>query len=173
MKLTTKQQSQLAIYSPLAEGLSTQIQRVLDAKMTSASLTLFETGVRPNPYVQVGLPDAGGNLTLEVMSNTFLETKLTEWQVSQLISNGWKAPDESNPNFWMVVGSEDTLEAAKILVYAMHLVFGLRPETWFSFGTAPLDVAMNQSGLFWTRKGNTGVVCLPGQNRALTVEGTS
>jgi hypothetical protein len=139
--------------------------------MTSAGLTLFGTDVRPYPYVQVGMPDADGKLTLEVMSNTFLETKLTEWQISQLISSGWKAPDENNPNFYMVVGSDDTVEVARILVYAMHLVFGLKPESWFGFGTAPLEEAMNQSGLFWTMKGRTGVVCLPGQNKESTIEG--
>jgi hypothetical protein len=172
MKLNAKQQSQIAIYSPLAEGLSIQIQRVLDGKMTSAGLTLLETGVRPHPYVQVGLPDENGRLTLEVISNTFLETKLTDWQIGQLMSNGWKAPDEGNPNFWMVTDSQDTTEMSKVMVYAMHLVFGLRPDTWFTFGTAPLDEAMNNSGLFWHMKGKTGVVCLPGQNMEYTLEGS-
>jgi hypothetical protein len=171
LKLSTKQLSEISIYSPLAEGLSLQIQNVISGKATSAGVSFLETGFKPYPYVQVGLPDARGQLTLEVISNTFLETKLTEWQVSQLVTAGWKAPDETNPNFWMVVSPEDTLELAKVLIYAVHLVFGMKPNTWFSFGTAPIEVAMNNSGLFWRRKGATGVVCLPGQNPDETLEG--
>jgi hypothetical protein len=107
-----------------------------------------------------------------VVSNTFLETKLTEWQVSQLIGTGWKAPDKTNPNFWRVVTPDDTLELAKVLIYAVHLVFGIKPDTWFSFGTAPSEVAMNNSGLFWRSRGAAGVVCLPGQNKEMTLEGS-
>jgi len=111
-----------------------------------------------------------GHLTPEVISNTFLETKLTQFQVAQLIEIGWNGPYKSNPNFWMVVDSQDTLEVAKAMFYAAHLAFGIRPETWFSFGTAPLDEAMNDSGLFWRMKGKSGVVCLPGENSELATE---
>lgn len=170
MKLSTKQLSEISIYSPLAEGLSLQIQNVISGKATSAGVTFLGTGFKPYPYVQVGLPDARGQLTLEVISNTFLDTKLTQWQVSQLIAAGWNAPDKTNPNFWMVVNPQDTFELAKVFIYAVHLVFGLTPGTWFTFGTAPLEVAMNNSGLFWRKRGATGVVCLPGQNKEFVLE---
>ena len=173
MKLTSKQETEISIYSPLTEGLSIQIQGVLDGKNTSAGVNLLSSSVKSYPYVQVGLPNSQGQLTLEAMSNTFLETKLTDWQVAQLTEVGWNAPDESNPNFWMVADSQDTHELAKVMVYALHLVFGLRPDTWFSFGTGPLDEAINHSGLFWRMKGKTAVVCLPGQNKGATLEGSS
>jgi len=71
----------------------------------------------------------------------------------------------------MVTDSQDTNQISKVMVYAMHLVFGLRPDTWFTFGTSPLDEAINNSGLFWHMKGKTGVVCIPGQNKDRAVEG--
>jgi hypothetical protein len=171
MKLTPKQHSEISIFSPLTEGLSQQIQRVLRSEATSASITFLGTSFKPDPYVQVGMANEERQLTLEVMSNTFLETKLTQFQVGQLIEIGWNSPDKSNPNFWMLVDSQDTLEIAKTMFYGAHLVFGIRPETWFSFGTAPLDEAMNNSGLFWHMKGKSGVACLPGQNSELASEG--
>jgi hypothetical protein len=171
MKLTNKQETEISIYSPLTEGLSLQMQSVLKGTRTSAGVNLLSTSVKPSPYVQVGMPNDKGQLTLEVCSNTFLETKLTDWQVAQLQEVGWNAPDNKNPNFWMVTDSQDTTETSKVMVYAMHLVFGLQPDTWFTFGTSPLDEAINNSGLFWRIKGTSGAVCLPGQNKDMTVEG--
>jgi hypothetical protein len=171
VKLTNQQETEISIYSPLTEGLSLQIQSVMLGKRTSAGVNLLNTPLKPSPYVQVGMPNDKNQLTLEACSNTFLETKLTDWQAAQLQEVGWAAPDKTNPNFWMVTDSQDTAEMSKVMVYAMHLVFGLRPDTWFTFGTAPLDEAMNNSGLFWHMKGKTGVVCLPGQNKDRTVEG--
>jgi hypothetical protein len=171
MKLTNKQETEISIYSPLTEGLSLQMQSVLKGTRTSAGVNLLSTSVKPSPYVQVGMPNDKGQLTLEVCSNTFLETKLTDWQVAQLQEVGWNAPDNTNPNFWMVTDSQDTTETSKVMVYAMHLVFGLQPDTWFTFGTSPLDEAMHNSGLFWRMKGKAGVVCLPGQNKESAVEG--
>jgi hypothetical protein len=171
VKLTNKQEKEISIYSPLTEGLSIQIQGVLDGKNTSAGVNLLNTSVKPFPYVQVGMPNSKGQLTLEAVSNTFLDTKLTGWQVAQLQEVGWKVPDNTNPNFWMVTDSQDTTEMSKVMVYAMHLVFGLRPNTWFTFGSSPHDEAMHNSGLFWRMKGTTGVVCLPGQNKDMTFEG--
>jgi len=171
LKLSTKQLSEISIYSPLTEGLSLQIQNVISGTTTSAGVTFLETSINPYPYVQVGSPDAGGLLTLEVISNTYLETKLTEWQVALLTDIGWNPPDESNPNFWLVAKADDTHELAKILIYAVHLVFGISEETWFTFGTAPIDLAMNNSGLFWHMRGASGIVCLPGQNVESTIEG--
>jgi hypothetical protein len=173
MKLATKQQSEISIYSPLSEGLSKQIQGVVRRDSTSADVTLLGTSFKPDPYVQVGSPDEKGDMTFEVISNTFLETKLTEWQISKLISLGWNAPNSQNPNFWITASTDDTLEAAQFMVYAMHSVFGLEPDTWFTFGTSPTDEAMNNSGLFWRMKSKSGIVCLPGQNISETVEGQS
>lgn len=172
MKLTNKQESEISIYSPLTAGLSLQIQSVMQGKRTSAGVNLLNTGVKPSPYVQAGMPNANRRLTLEVCSNTFLDTKLTDWQAAQLQEVGWKAPDKANPNFWMVTDSQDTTEMSKVMVYAMHLVFDLRPDTWFTFGSSPFDEAMHNSGLFWRMKGKAGVVCIPGQNKGATLEGS-
>ena len=171
MKLTSEQQSEIAIYSPLSEGLSQQIQRVIDGKMTSASVTFFETGFDPDPYVQVGLPAANSDITLEVISNTYLNDKLNSWQVSKLQSIGWNLPTATNPNFWIRTSPTDTYELSQVFVYSVQSAFGITPETWFSFGTAPLDMAMNGSSLFWRKRGQTGVVCLPGQNIDEAIEG--
>lgn len=171
MKLTNKQESEISIYSPLTEGLSLQIQSVMQGKRTSAGVNLLSTSVKPSPYVQAGMPNANSQVTLEVCSNSFLNTKLTDWQAAQLQEVGWKAPDKTNPNFWMVTDSQDTTEMSKAMVYAMHLVFDLRPDTWYTFGSSPLDEAIHNSGLFWRMKGRAGVVCLPGQNKSSALEG--
>ncbi len=172
MKLTNKQETEISIYSPLTEGLSLQIQRVLKGDLTSADVTFLGTGYKPDPYVQVGLPAENGEITLEVVSNTFLETKLTDWQIKELLAFGWNAPDAHNPNFWMRTDPNDTHDSSQVLVYSAKLVFGLTPDTWFTFGTSPLDEAMNNSGLFWRMRGKAGVVCLPGQNKSSALEGS-
>ena len=171
MKLTSKQKSEISIYSPLTEGLSIQIQKVISKDSTSADVTFLGTSFTPDPYVQVGMPVESGEITLEVISNTFLETKLTEWQISKLLSLGWNAPNSQNPNFWISASADDAFEASQVMVFAAHSVFGLESDTWFTFGTSPIDEEMNNSGLFWRMKGKTNVVCLPGQNRERALEG--
>ena len=173
MKLSPQQHAEISIYSPISEGLSRQIQRVVRQDTTSADVTFLSTGFKPDPYVQVGLPDENGSITIEVISNTFLDTKLTEWQINNLMSLGWNAPNSINPNFWLTVNAEATYEASQFMVYAVHSVFGLEPGAWFTFGTSPADEALNNSGLFWRRRGDAGVICLPGQNADETVEGSS
>jgi hypothetical protein len=164
MKLTDKQRSEIAVFSPLVEGLVIQMNKVLSGEDTSVDVTFFGTGYSPDPYVQVGLPAENGDFTLEVVSHRFLETKLQDHQIRFLLDNGWNKPGSENPNFWMRVDSKDLYEAARIMVFAAVKVFGLLPNTWFTFGMAPSEREMNPGGLFWRKRGSTGVICLPGQN---------
>ena len=90
------------VWAPLIESLNFQIDQVISGKLPSFSLTMISQEFSPNPYAQGSL-NSSGNLVLEIISNSFLSTRLNDWEV-QLVENlGWHSPSEDNPNFWTVV----------------------------------------------------------------------
>jgi hypothetical protein len=171
MPFIDKKQTNITIFSPLIDTLAVQLVKVAAGEIDSGALIFLNTNYKPNPYGQFVL-NKWGNLVLEVVSNSFLETKLTDWQISKANELGWRSPNEENPNFWNPFPIEaDKRYLARLLVEVCVVLFEVKPDTWFTFGSAPEDMTVNESEVFWHLKGNQGVVCLAGQNMELTVEG--
>jgi hypothetical protein len=160
-------------WTPLYDATTTLFDQLNKGEREVLSLTigLQEFGVPP--YVQSSKQDSG-NFLLELTSNVFLEPDISTLQRAQVDGLGWNKPNGMNPNYWKVV--EGTLEAetiARYLVTTLRVVFELKTNAWFSFGTTPLDLLVASRSTFWHRLGSSSVVCLPDQNHSETVEGIS
>lgn len=84
-------------------------------------------------YVQLCQED-GGDLTVEAVSNTYLEIPLDDSAISHLHSLGFNDPiPDEMPNYFQHVLAGDTSPAqiAQLLVRTLELVYGATPEMQF------------------------------------------
>lgn len=104
------------------------------------------TDSHPEVYVQLCREDDGA-LTLEAISNEFLDRPLTPDQVATLHSLGWEDPREGGlPNFHQFIEQRATAPGAvaEILVRTLHQVYGTDPGDAHQF--APFELASNLLG---------------------------
>ena len=162
-----KNQEWTPLYDATAD-LFDQLNRG-EREVLSLNLGLQDFGIPP--YVQASKQE-NGSFLLELSSNVFLEPDISPLQRAQVDGLGWNKPNGMNPNYWkQVEGSLETDTIARYLVTTLRVVFELRTDTWFSFGTSPLDLKVASRGTFWHRLGSSSVVCLPNHNHTETIEG--
>lgn len=154
----------------ITEGLNHLAVLVSDGTIPSASVSLIDSRYQTKPYVQ--FTKSGVLILAEMISNSFLFTKLTPWEESRILNLGWSAPTESRPNFWREFEASNTRRVAEFLVTSLQLAFDLNPKSWFSFGNTKDEVPLIESGLFWHSTNATHVLCLPGSHVLGTLEGS-
>lgn len=115
----------------------------------SVVVNVDATDAHPEVYVQLCREDDGA-LTLEAISNQFLDRPLTPDQVATLHSLGWEDPrEEGLPNFHQFIEQRATAPGAvaEILVRTLQQVYGTEPGDAHQF--APFELASNLlSGAF-------------------------
>jgi hypothetical protein len=98
MPFIDKKQTNIKIFSPLIDTLAVQLVKVAAGEIDSGALIFLNTNYKPNPYGQFVL-NKWGNLVLEVVSNSFLETKLTDWQISKAKRTWVEVSKRRKPEF--------------------------------------------------------------------------
>jgi hypothetical protein len=160
-------------WTPLYDATTTLFDQLNTGEREVLSLSIGLQEFDIPPYVQASKED-GGNFLVELTSNVFLEPDISPLQRAQVSGLGWNKPNGVKPNYWKEVeGSLDTGTIARYLVTTLRVVFELKTDTWFSFGTSPLDLEIASSSTFWHRLGSSSEVCLPNHNHSETVEGIS
>lgn len=152
----------------ITEALNHLVDWVNRGRVSSGSLSLLGSRYQVSPYVQ--FVKSGNFLASEMVSNSFLETRLTAWEESQILHLGWNAPTKSKPNFWKDFESSPPREVAEFLVLSMRVAYGLNPKSWFTFGSSSDEIPLIESGLFWHSRNNRHILCLPGNHIGATVE---
>jgi len=141
---------------PSDPSLFTGVERLVSFVAALVALTddvvvinVAATDSHPEVYVQLCREDDGA-LTLEAVSNEFLDGTLTPDQVSTLLSMGWQEPiDSAMPNFHRYVLARETApgEVADFLVRTLIQVYGTHPRDRHTF--APFHLASSLlSGTF-------------------------
>jgi hypothetical protein len=153
------------------QAITSALEEIKAAKLTSHSVTFLDTQFKPSPYLQASL-DPQGNLVIELVSNEYLQTKLTKWQESQVRLLGFKMPHSENPNYSRVVNAnEQTVFTARHLLDAARTIFEVRDDGFFTFGSTGYEIALAETDAFWHHYKNRTFLCLPGMNPESTVEG--
>jgi len=141
---------------PSDPSLFTGVERLVSFVAALVALTddvvvinVAATDSHPEVYVQLCREDDGA-LTLEAVSNEFLDGTLTPDQVSTLLSMGWQEPiDSAMPNFHRFVSARETApgEVADFLVRTLIQVYGTHPRDRHTFAPFHLTSSL-LSGTF-------------------------
>ena len=153
------------------DTLASAFQDIKLEKTDSFGIIFLDTDFKPSPYLQASL-GAHGDLVVELVSNEYLTTKLTNWKESQIRLLGFKMPDKNNPNYNRVVShSEKPDFTARHLLDAARTVFDIQDDGWFTFGSSDYETALAESSAFWHNSADASKLCLPGMNQSATLEG--
>jgi len=173
MQVARLQPLNLNAWGPVIDAATGALEDIKGGITPSFELTFLGTDYQPAPYVQASA-NYEGNLVLEIISNDYLQTKLTKWHENQLRVLGFKVPDNENPNYHRVSSSKDSnMMLANLLLDCARRVFDLTESTWFIYGDSEYEKALAESDAFWHNKSNPLILCLPGQNQKFTVEGSA
>ena len=173
MQIARLQPINLNAWGPVIDAATSALEDIKRGFTPTFELTFLGTDFSPAPYVQVS-KNQQGELILEIVSNKFLETKLTKWHESQLRILGFQVPDESNPNYHRAgTSKESEVMLANLMLDGARRVFDLTENNWFTFGNSDYEKALAESDAFWHNKGNPQILCLPGRNQADTTEGST
>ena len=95
----------------------------------SQFLLPISTGNRKDIYFQ-GFFDADGRMTLEAVSNSYLDVKLTEGQIKGMVALGWELPSEALPNFikFLDLDGSKKPRVAKLIVESLKLAYEVSPQ---------------------------------------------
>jgi hypothetical protein len=160
-------------WTPLYDATTTLFEQLSRGEREALSISIGLQDFGIPPYVQATKQD-NGSFLVELSSNVFLEPDISSLQKAQVDGLGWNKPNGKTPNYWKEVeGSLKAETIARYLVTTLRVVFELKTDSWFSFGTAPLDLEVASRSTFWHKLGAPSVVCLPDHNHAETVEGIS
>jgi hypothetical protein len=160
-------------WTPLYDAVAHLFDQLRRGEREALSLSFGVSGYGMAPYVQATM-QKNGWFRLELVSNVYLEPNISPLQRAQVDGLGWNKPNGLNPNYWKEVeGSLPADSVARYLVTTLRVVFELKTDAWFSFGTAPKDIEVASRSTFWHRLGSKSEVCLPDQNHSETVEGIS
>ena len=136
---------QLPDHSPLEPEWESLVQAVAAMITLAPEYVVLQTYTphdrSSGPYVQT-LQEADGAMTLEAVSNRFLEVPLGPSQMRQLADMGWEAPGEEPglPNYTRFLESEEVEpgSVARFLVLTLRDVYGVTVHDQFE--CAPQDL---------------------------------
>lgn len=86
-------------------------------------------GDRSDIYFQ-GFFDADGRMTIEAVSNNYLDVKLTDQQIGAMVKLGWELPSEALPNFikFLDLDGSKKPRVAKLIVESLKLAYEVNPK---------------------------------------------
>ena len=85
---------------------------------------------RQDIYFQ-GFFDADGRLTVEAVSNNYLDVKMSERQIQSMVDLGWELPSEALPNFIKFLELDESKKprVAKLIVDSLKNAYAVSPST--------------------------------------------
>ena len=119
------------------EEIVTPVRRLLNEGGENNYLVLVSDQER-NYYVQVAGMRGGDGVTVEAVSNTFIQAgqALSNAQTGQLASLGWNRPDAEFPNFYRlmdVISDNDYAVIARLLMRTLVEVYGMDRDDLIHF----------------------------------------
>lgn len=141
-----------SVWDPLVETLAAMI--TLSSEYVVLQVETHYDG-KCGPYVQT-LQEADGALSLEAVSNEFLDPPLGPDAINTLLELGWSAPgdEEGLPNFRMFLDADlvEPGNVARFLVLTLRDAYLVTPNDTFEL--APLDLFVEVvQGQFGERPG--------------------
>jgi serine/threonine protein kinase len=94
----------------------------------SQFLLPISAGDRRDIYFQ-GFFDTDGRLTLEAVSNNYLDVKMSSGQIQKMVDLGWELPSEALPNFIKFLELDESKKprVAKLMVESLRAAYGVLP----------------------------------------------
>lgn len=95
----------------------------------SQFLLPIKTGKRRDIYFQ-GFFDSDGRLTIEAVSNNYLDVKLTDKQIQKMHDLGWEFPSEALPNFIKFLDLDESKKprVAKLIIESLRDGYEISPN---------------------------------------------
>jgi hypothetical protein len=96
----------------------------------SQFLLPISAGDRRDIYFQ-GFFDTDGRLTLEAVSNNYLDIKMSSGQIQKMVDLGWELPSEALPNFIKFLELDESKKprVAKLIVESLGAAYGVLPSS--------------------------------------------
>jgi hypothetical protein len=159
-------------WGPILDATAGALDDIKRGFIPFFELTFVGTGIKPDPYVQASL-NLNDDILLELVSPKLLETFFTDMEDKNATALTFNLPNKNNPNYHRVgAADQHTIVLARLLIDTARLVYGLRDDIWFSFGDSDYGKALAGSSAFWHHKDNPNLVCLPGRDLSMTIEGS-
>ncbi len=162
----------LTSWGPIIDATQGALDDVKRGIIPFFELTFVGSDIKPDPYIQASL-NLNDDLLLELVSPNLLESFLGDMEDKNATALTFKLPNKNNPNYHRVGSADEyTIVLARLLLDTARIVYRLRDDIWFSFGDSDYGKALAGSSAFWHHKDNPKLVCLPGRDLSMTIEGS-
>lgn len=122
-----------------------------------------------SPYIQ-GITEADGMITLEAVSNNFLEPKLNSQELAQMKKLGWEDPEDQLPNFTIFCKQDkpNILKISKVISSTLFDIFEANQSSTFNLRPITENQALEINKKFNIKFDDDGSFKLPELNKAKT-----